>query len=274
MRYQAQTGKVVACLVARLKSTRLPRKAVADICGKPMTLRIIERLRQAHTIDEIVVCTSTHPDDRELLDLADEWGVSSFAGDPDDVLSRLISVADARTASIVLRITGDNVFTCPETIDNMVSRHISSGAEYSRTNNLPLGVTAEVLSTGMLQPLYDAMPDPNQSEYMMLYAFDPERFRCMVHSAPENCHRPHYALSVDTLSDLVLAQRLFKAYQGEPYGPSISQVVAMLDADPGYHGVPDDALIRMPGGISVTFGALLRLLDDRARRAHELYGMP
>jgi len=271
---QTETRKVVACLVVRLKSTRLARKGVADICGKPMTLRLIERLRQAHTIDEIVICTSTHPDDHELLELAQSWGVSAFAGDPDNVLSRLISVAETSGANAVLRITGDNVLTCPETIDRMVSQHFSSRAEYSRTNNLPLGVTAEVLSTSMLKRLHDTMPDPNQSEYMMLYAFDPERFKCMVHEAPENCCRPHYALTVDTPADLALVQRLYAAYPNEPCGPKITQAVAMLDADPDYHGISDDAPIRMPGGTTTTFRALLSMLDERACRAHELYGLP
>ena len=58
---------VIACIAVRMKSTRLPQKALADVAGKPMTLRLIERLRAADTIDRIVVCTSTHPDDAILV---------------------------------------------------------------------------------------------------------------------------------------------------------------------------------------------------------------
>jgi len=271
---QTKKRNVVACLVVRLKSTRLPRKALADIGGKPMMLRLIERLKQSRTVNDIVICTSTHPDDRELIGLAETWGVTAYAGDPDNVLSRLIAVADATGADAVLRITGDNVFTCPETIDRMVPWHFESMAEYSRTNNLPLGVTAEVFSAPMLARLHEMMPDPNQSEYMMLYAFDPENYRCMVHEASVNTNRPNYSLTVDTPADLALVQRLYAAFPDDPCGPGIVQAVATLDADPEYHGISCDASIRMPGGSTETFGYLLSMLNARAQRAHKLYGMP
>ena len=34
-------------VTARLKSTRLPKKAIKDICGKPMIVHLLDRLKLA-----------------------------------------------------------------------------------------------------------------------------------------------------------------------------------------------------------------------------------
>ena len=267
------TGKaVIACIAVRMKSTRLPRKALADIHGEPMTLRLIERLRAAKTIDEIVICTSTHPDDASLVDLAKEWGVQALAGSEEDVLSRFILAAEQYGADLVLRVTGDNVLTDPETIDHMVTHHIATGADYTRTNGLPLGVTAEVMSVTMLPRLHDLMPDPNQSEYMMLYAFDPDHFHCEVLEAPPEVNRPHYALTVDIPADLELIRRIYAELPAGDSGPRLVDIVAMLDADPNCRTVSDATPIRLPGGKTRSFGEMLVMLSERAERARRKYG--
>ena len=264
-----QDKKVIACVIVRLKSTRLPQKALADVCGKPLTLRLIERLRNAKTIDEIVICTSTHPDDEILLAYASEWGVKSLAGSEEDVLSRLISAAEKFNADIVLRVTGDNVLTDPEIIDLMVHRHKNSNTEYSRTNNLPLGVTAEAMSVNMLEKLHKLMPDPNQSEYMMLYAFDPENFSCNILDAHQDLYRPNYSLTVDTPSDLRLIQQLYEELGCDNGGPKLKDIIRFLDEYPEKLTISDDSLIRLPEGETKSFREMLDLLDERARVARK-----
>jgi len=259
--------KVIACLAVRMKSTRLPRKALADILGKPMTLRLIERLRVAKSIDKIVLCTSTHPDDAILLDLAKEWGVEALAGSEEDVLSRFIAASEKYQADLVIRVTGDNVLIDPPTIDTMVYRHIDTGADYSRTNGLPLGVTAEVMSATMLPRLHSLMPDPNQSEYMMLFAFDPEHFHCEVHEASREVNRPHYSLTVDTPADLELVRRLYAELPKSEGGPKLVDIITMLDGTPNMKTVSDETPIRFPGGEVRPFGELLKIMAQRSELA-------
>lgn len=268
------TGKtVIACIAVRMKSTRLPRKALADIHGKPMTLRLIERLRAAKTIDEIVVCTSTHPDDAILVDLAQEWGVQTLAGSEEDVLSRFIIAAERYEADLVIRVTGDNVLTDPGTVDRIVPHHIATGADYTRINGLPLGVTAEVMAASMLSRLHDLILDPGQSEYMMLYAFDPDHFHCEVLEALPEVNRPHYSLTVDTPADLELIRRIYAELSAGDSGPHLVDIVAMLDADPDCQTVSDTTPIRLPGGKTIAFGEFLVMLSERAKQAHRKQGL-
>ena len=51
--------KIVAIVQARMGSTRLPGKALLDLCGEPMLARVIARSRRAKTLDEVVVATTS-----------------------------------------------------------------------------------------------------------------------------------------------------------------------------------------------------------------------
>lgn len=259
--------KVAACVIVRMKSTRLPRKALLDICGKPVTLHLIDRLRQAEMIDEIVLCTSTHPDDRVLLERAEDWGVESIAGAEDDVLARIEQVAAQYGADLLLRVTGDNPLIDPATIDRMVRKHIEADAEYTRTSGLPLGATVEVLSASMLPRLREAIPDPTNSEYMLLYAFDPERFDCQILDAPPEIKRPYYNLAIDTPDDLVFLRTLYTAL--EPLGGDaapMEDVIRILD-EMEYKGIPRSTPIKMPDGETISYVEFLGVLEERALRA-------
>jgi spore coat polysaccharide biosynthesis protein SpsF len=255
-----------------MKSSRLPRKALLDIGGKPMTLRLIERLRVAEAIDEVVICTSAHRDDAILMELAKEWGVEALAGSEDDVLSRLIMASERYEADLVVRVTGDNVLTDPEIMNRMVLHHIATEADYTRTNGLPLGITADVISTPMLSWLHKLMPDPNQSEYMMLYAFDPDHFHCQVLKAPPEVNRPFYSLTVDTPDDLMLIRRIYSELPGRKGGPRLVDIVALLDTDSNYRPLSGTTPIRLPGGSTTSFSELLVMLDERAEQARKKYG--
>lgn len=231
-----------------------------------MLERMVHRLRTARTVDEVVICTSTGHEDQILLEKADAWGVEGYAGSEENVLSRIMDVAERYSATLVLRVTGDNVLTCPAAIDRMVPHHIASGAEYTRTNKLPLGATAEVLSVSVLGRLQSLLPHPNEN-HLMPFAYDPTHFQCEVLEAPPDVMRPHYSLTLDTPEDLARMDWIHRECPADSAGPSLERVVALLDEHPDLCRVPADAPICWPGGTTMTFGALLELMDERAALA-------
>ena len=56
--------RTLCVIPARYASTRLPGKPLADICGKPMICRVLERARCARKPDKVIVAT----DDERICD--------------------------------------------------------------------------------------------------------------------------------------------------------------------------------------------------------------
>jgi len=261
--------KIIACIIVRMKSIRLPKKAFAELGGITMTEQLIRRLQKSKTITDIVICTSNNKEDEVLLQKAEEWGVKSFAGHEEDVLSRLIDVSEIYNADMVLRITGDNPFTDTENIDRLVKHHISTSAEYTRTNRLPLGVTAEVMDSKMLKKLHSTMPDPNQSEYMSFYSFNPDIFHCEVLEPPTGLDRPYYSLTIDYPEDLELARKLYSKLGKNGTIPSLQSVVDELDHDESYVEVSKNAIIKLPEGKEMKYMDLIQMLDELAVKSRK-----
>ena len=234
-----------------------------DIGGKSMLQHLTDRLSVSQYLDDIIICTSTHPDDAILIDKAKEWKVKSFAGSERDVLNRFTMAAQKFDSDHIVRVTGDNPLTCPVAIDRMIERHVETDADYTRTNDLPVGVAAEVMNVRMLEPLARLIPDPTYSGYMVLYAFDPEHFHCEVLTASPEVNRPNYSLTVDTPDDLAFMRHIFKNVKHGEAGPAIVDVVKFLDLNQEYNGISDDLEFKMPGGSTMSFKDFKAMMQER-----------
>ena len=259
---------VVACIIARTHSTRLPKKVLRPICGKPMIAHLIRRIQIAEEVDEVYVCTSVHPDDAILLDLAEQYGCRAYAGSELSIIDRMLDVADITGADTLIRITGDNPLTDPVYIDRMVCRQRDTDAEYTRTLNLPIGVTAEVIATPALRRCYDIMDDPNNSQYLMIYMFDPDNFECEVLVAEPEVSRPNYSLTVDTAEDLARMKKVFNALYTEehPIFP-LQQVVSFMDERAKEFTVEPVPYVKRPGGRVITLEQAQREMEERVAKA-------
>ena len=136
--------KCVVAVPARLQSSRLPNKVLADIGGKPMIQRVLERCREARTVESVVLCT----DSAELQTQAEGWGfpVLMTAESCSSGSERIASVAHSLMAlawgdadpvaeeTAVINVQGDQPFIDPAVIDSMVE-------EFRRRDPVPAVVT-------------------------------------------------------------------------------------------------------------------------------------
>jgi 3-deoxy-manno-octulosonate cytidylyltransferase (CMP-KDO synthetase) len=108
----------VGLIPARYDSTRLPGKALLDICGKPMVQWVYERARQAEWLAEVFVAT----DDARIHDCVVGFGgraVMTRAAHPTGT-DRLAEAAAGIEADIVVNIQGDEPFVKPAMLDALV----------------------------------------------------------------------------------------------------------------------------------------------------------
>lgn len=222
--------KTVMLIAVRMKSARLPKKALAEIEGKPLIEHLIDRLKAAKKPDSTVLCTSTHPDDKTLVEIAKRKGIEWFAGSEDDVLRRFVDAAEKAGAEAIVRVTGDNPLTDPVYIDRMVEHHVKSGSEYTYIEGLPEGTRPEVISVSALKKCLELAGNTEYSEYMTLYFKNSGMFRTSKVMADPEVRRPNYRLTVDTPEDLKLMREVYKRLGKRVFG--LREVVKLLDDNP------------------------------------------
>src|SRR5271167_2469594 len=103
------TSRVVAIIQARMGSTRLPGKVLKDLEGETVLARVVQRVRGARLIRDVLIATTNEPADDAIVEECERCSVQVFRGHEDDVLDRYYRAAQACEAGIVVRITSD----CP-----------------------------------------------------------------------------------------------------------------------------------------------------------------
>ena len=109
--------RFVVAVPARLESTRLPRKVLADIGGVPMLRRVVDETAKAKSVSQVVVCT----DSDEIAVQARGWGSQVIMTSPDCASGseRIASVIDQIDADVVINVQGDQPFVDPLVIEQM-----------------------------------------------------------------------------------------------------------------------------------------------------------
>ena len=233
--------KTVATVEARMNSSRLPGKVLRPILGKPTLELLIERLRRARTVDQVVVATTIHPADDPLERLAGRLGVGCFRGSEEDVLGRVFGAARSVKADVIVEITGDCPLIDPEVIDRVVEIYRGSDADYV-SNGLrrtyPDGLDTQVFATAILAEVAELTNDPADREHVSLYIYEhPERYKLLnVESGlPESAWDPR--LTLDTAEDLELISSIYHALYPENPTFGLADILALLYRNPHWLAV-------------------------------------
>ena len=102
---------------ARLQSTRLPRKPLADIAGMPMVVRVAQRAALSGASRVVVAA-----DDAEIVAACDAHGVACVATRPDhatgsDRLAEACALLGLDGTDVVVNVQGDEPLIDPALID-------------------------------------------------------------------------------------------------------------------------------------------------------------
>lgn len=216
-------------VTARLKSTRLPRKALLPLGGRPIVGHLIDRMRRLRHPAEIVLCTSTLAEDDPLAAFAEAEGVEIYRGDPDDVLARLAHAATARGHTVDAIVTADNPWVDPESLDRLIDAHNVDGNDFTASEGLPWGAFGYVLSVPAMAQACE-IKDESDTEVWGGYFTQTGLFRCaVVNIDDDRVRRPQYRLTIDTIEDFRLAEAIV-AVLGP--GCDLRAICALLDARP------------------------------------------
>lgn len=237
---------VLVVIQARMGSTRLPGKVLADLGGRPLLglqLARLDRLPDA----QIVVATSDLPGDDPVTALADQYGVPWIRGPERDVLTRFRLALDAHPADEVVRLTADCPLTDPDLVGAAVALRRVTGADYAGNTPIrtfPDGLDVEVMTAATLLAAAAEAVEPDDREHVTRFVLQrPDRFRLANLRGPVELASERW--TVDTDADLArvraIVARLPDAVAAgweeiltvaEPrVAPSVDVVQAAVEAD-------------------------------------------
>lgn len=137
---RTEKQKILAIIPARGGSKGIPRKNIADLCGKPLIAYSIETALHSKYINRIIVST----DDKEIADIAEQYGAEVPFLRPKSMARDNSSIGESIQytlkhlnqsgywADILIQLYPTHPFRTPELLDTMISK-IQEGYKLART---------------------------------------------------------------------------------------------------------------------------------------------
>jgi 3-deoxy-manno-octulosonate cytidylyltransferase (CMP-KDO synthetase) len=116
---QTKPVRAIAIIPARLASTRLPRKVLREINGRPMLAHVHDAARACKALDDVIVAT----DSSEVADLCRSRGWHFQITSPlhRSGTERVHEVSESLPANVYVNIQGDEPLAGREQIDTLLA---------------------------------------------------------------------------------------------------------------------------------------------------------
>ena len=240
---------IAAIVQARMGSSRLPGKTLADIAGRPMLARLVERARRIEGVDAVIIATTGRPADDAIVAFAETAGLPVHRGSERDVLDRVHGAAARFGASVIVRVTPDCPLLDPVVASCVLARFREAAGRLDYVSNtqpptFPDGMDTEVISVAALATAWREARLPSEREHVTPFIWkQPQRFRLanVVHAEDLS----HLRWTVDDAADLEFA-RAIHARLGADRVFGMNDVLALLRREPALLN-PNRSLTRNEG---------------------------
>lgn len=170
-------SNLVTIVQARMKSTRLPYKVLMDLAGKPLLVRVVERIMSSKESGSVVVATTTDPSDDMIYDLCTKENINVFRGNPVDLLDRHYQAAIQFKADTVVKIPSDCPMIDPRVITKVIQYYKANSSLFDYVSNLhpasyPDGNDVEVMSLKALEQAWNEADKNFEREHTTPYLWE------------------------------------------------------------------------------------------------------
>jgi glutamate-1-semialdehyde 2,1-aminomutase len=224
----------LAILQARFSSSRLPGKVLKPIMGMPMLALQVERVLKSKMIDQLIVATSTDPEDDAIELLCLQINIPCFRGSLNDVLDRFYQAARPWQLTQIVRLTGDCPLIDPEVIDSVIDFHLAGNYDYTSNTlrpTFPDGLDVEVFRFSILEKAWEEATLPSQREHVTPFIYNqPERFRIANRVHSENLS--HLRWTVDEPEDFELITKIYNELYSAKADFRMADVLNLIQRKP------------------------------------------
>ena len=238
----------LAIIQARMGSSRLPGKSLAEIDGHPMLWHVIDRIRDASLIERVVVATSEDPSDDPIAEFCKQEDIPFFRGSEHDVLDRFYQAACRYPAETLVRITADCPLIDPDVIDAVIRKYQAGDFDYvsnAMRYTYPDGLDTEVFSFAALQRAWREAEKPSEREHVTPY-LRTGLFRTANVESDFPVPHGQYRWTVDEAGDLEFVRKVFSTFSRRKFGfrdvlqalkekPSVAAAQTSAISNEGYY---------------------------------------
>lgn len=191
-----------------------------DIEGNTVLWHVVDRLRRAKKLDQIIIVTTDRLPDDAIERFCRRENLACFRGSEEDVLDRYYRAAGAFQIDPIVRITSDCPLIDPEIVDHVIEQHQIGQGDYASNTlvrSFPRGLDTEVFTYQALQRAHAEASHPAEREHVTPYFYrHPEWFKLISVVAEPAWKRPDIRICVDASEDLELVRRIYRELKSGP----------------------------------------------------------
>jgi spore coat polysaccharide biosynthesis protein SpsF len=193
----------------RLSNTRLPKKALKEINGIPVVKYLIERIKKAKKIRNVIICTTKNKIDDELVEFLEKENYMFYRGSESDILIRYLHAAENFGTDFIVSVDGDDIYSDPSYVDKMISAYEKTNADYVDMVNFPFGIASVGIKREALVKVCKLKKTDNTETGYRLFFQDKKIFKIHKMEPEENIKFPkELRLTLDYQEDLDLAKKI------------------------------------------------------------------
>ena len=222
---------------ARLDSARLPKKQLKIINGVPIIKILIDRLKNAKKIRNIVVCTTTSKTDDQLVTYLEKIGVKYFRGSEKDILERLYKAAEKFDTDIIIDVEGDKIYTDPLFVDKLVSKleepkndFVMGQANEFDASEAIHGIIPSGFKVSALKKICQLKKTNDTETGYIEFFTNTNYFNCKYIFPEINIEIPkNLKLTLDYPEDLEFAKKIFQILGNDP---KLEEIITLVSKNP------------------------------------------
>jgi spore coat polysaccharide biosynthesis protein SpsF len=211
----------VIIVFARMSSSRLPGKSLANLGDDVVLGYVVRSLRQVNRASGVTVATSEDASDDPIAEWCHQIGVDCFRGSLDDVAGRALAAAEMLDAAAFVRISGDSPLIDPALVDYAISLFHDMDCDLATNvfpRSFPRGQSVEVLRRSALDAAYKAGFSSSDKEHVTKAFYARPELYSIVNFTADDLGPSHSGaasdegdLVVDELSDLERCREIVSA---------------------------------------------------------------
>jgi spore coat polysaccharide biosynthesis protein SpsF (cytidylyltransferase family) len=229
-------SKIVGIVQARTNSSRLPKKVLADIEGKPLIWHIVNRLKQVQNISDVVISTTVNDADKQLCRFADSENIPYYAGSEYDILDRLYQTGKKFDSTILIKVNGDCPLIDPTIINRGLDLYLASEKApdlvvNSLKNTYPDGTQFGIFNFKTLSKLWSQIQDRFWREFIYMYLVENTN-KFQIRNVENDIDLSHLRWVVDYPEDLEFVRAVYgRLYKKNPTF-LIPNILSVLEKNP------------------------------------------